>query len=125
MPGRAVCVKNCSADLQARIRLSPKSCDSLGATVKPGATRADNSAMQSILRIAAVLLAVTVVFDSGASTSSPWQRPAAAPAPADNHVTAARVELGRALFFDPRLSAKGSLSTSHERSERDRFRHAA
>ena len=66
--------------------------------------------MQSILRIAAAVLTLIIVFDTGASTSSPWQRPAAAPAPADNHVTAARVELGRALFFDPRLSAKGSLS---------------
>ena len=56
------------------------------------------------------MLAVIVVFDTGASTSSPWQRPAAAPAPADNHVTGARAELGRSLFFDPRLSAKGSLS---------------
>jgi cytochrome c peroxidase len=66
--------------------------------------------MQSLIRIAAAMLAVIAVSDTGASTSSPWQRPAAAPAPADNHVTAARVELGRALFFDPRLSAKGSLS---------------
>jgi cytochrome c peroxidase len=66
--------------------------------------------MQPILRIAAAMLTVTVVFNSGASASSPWQRPAAAPAPDDNRVTAARVELGRALFFDPRLSAKGSLS---------------
>jgi cytochrome c peroxidase len=69
--------------------------------------------MQTLLRVAAAALALVVVSDSGASPSSPpspWQRPAAAPAPADNHVTAARVELGRALFFDPRLSAKGALS---------------
>jgi cytochrome c peroxidase len=66
--------------------------------------------LQTILRIAATALAVIVVFDTAASTSTPWQRPAAAPAPADNHLTAARAELGRALFFDPRLSAKGSLS---------------
>ena len=66
--------------------------------------------LQTILRTAAAMLFVVVVFDTGASTSTPWQRPAAAPAPADNHVTEARVELGRALFFDPRLSAKGSLS---------------
>src|SRR5262245_20406171 len=66
--------------------------------------------MQTILRTAAAVLIIAIAFDTGASTSSPWQRPAAAPAPSDNHVTAARVELGRALFFDPRLSAKGSLS---------------
>src|SRR6186713_2264194 len=53
--------------------------------------------LQPFLRIAAAALAVIVVFDTGASTSVPssqWQRPAAAPAPADNHVTAARPELG-------------------------------
>lgn len=39
-----------------------------------------------------------------------WQRPHAAPVPADNEVTPVRIELGRTLFFDPRLSAKGMLS---------------
>src|SRR5688572_50796 len=63
-----------------------------------------------ILRTAAAALIVVVASDTGASTSTPWQRPAAAPAPADNQVTVARIELGRALFFDPRLSAKGSMS---------------
>jgi cytochrome c peroxidase len=43
-------------------------------------------------------------------TTDPWLRPAVAPAPADNAVTPARVELGRALFFDTRLSAKEALS---------------
>ena len=32
------------------------------------------------------------------------------PEPADNRSTAARVELGKALFFDPRLSGNGTLS---------------
>jgi cytochrome c peroxidase len=66
--------------------------------------------LRHILRTAAAALIVVVASDTGASTSTLWQRPAAAPAPADNHVTVARVELGRALFFDPRLSAKGSMS---------------
>ncbi|MCE1241809.1 cytochrome c peroxidase [Oryzomicrobium sp.] len=43
-----------------------------------------------------------------------WQElgpvPAVAPTPASNPGTPARVELGRRLFFDPRLSAKGELS---------------
>jgi cytochrome c peroxidase len=65
--------------------------------------------LQKILRTAAAM-AVFVVVDTGAATSSPWQRPAAVPAPADNQLTVARAELGRALFFDPRLSAKGSMS---------------
>ena len=45
-----------------------------------------------------------------AAQSDPWLRPAAAPAPADNVPTPARVELGRQLFFDPRLSRKGAMS---------------
>jgi hypothetical protein len=45
---------------------------------------------RDILRIAAAM-PVVAAFDAGASTSSPWQRPASAPAPADNRVTAARV----------------------------------
>lgn len=80
-------------------------------TVKRLASLADTTAMlQKILRTAAAMLVVIVVTDTGASTSSPWQRPAAAPAPDDNPLTVARAELGRALFFDPRLSAKGSMS---------------
>jgi cytochrome c peroxidase len=66
--------------------------------------------LQSILRTAAAILAIVAMFDTGASTSTQWQRPVVAPAPADNHFTVARAELGRALFFDPRLSAKGSMS---------------
>ena len=66
--------------------------------------------LQTILRTAAAVVATIVVFESGAFASSAWQRPAFAPAPADNHLTAARAELGRALFFDTRLSAKGSMS---------------
>src|ERR1044072_6484470 len=60
------------------------------------------------------LLAATTVFVFPAlatsnANSDIWQRPAV-PAPADNQPNAARVELGRALFFDPRLSAKGVMS---------------
>jgi cytochrome c peroxidase len=40
----------------------------------------------------------------------PWLRPETAPAPADNAMTPERVALGRALFFDTRLSAKEALS---------------
>jgi cytochrome c peroxidase len=36
--------------------------------------------------------------------------PDAAPAPADNPTTAAKVELGKMLYFDPRLSSTGSVS---------------
>ncbi len=40
-----------------------------------------------------------------------WEAlPEKAPAPADNPTTAAKVELGRSLFFDPRLSSTGTVS---------------
>jgi cytochrome c peroxidase len=93
------------------MRFSPKRSVASPGTVKPVPTGADKTSMlQSFLRTAAAMLFVSVVADTGASTSSPWRRPATAPAPADNHLTVARAELGRALFFDPRLSAKGSMS---------------
>lgn len=47
-----------------------------------------------------------------------YKRPAKIPAPADNSTTAERVALGKALFFDPRLSASGitSCGTCHNPS---------
>ncbi len=39
-----------------------------------------------------------------------WLLPAAAPAPANNKPTKARIDLGKMLFFDPRLSSDGNLS---------------
>jgi cytochrome c peroxidase len=40
-----------------------------------------------------------------------WQPlPDTAPAPADNPTTAAKVELGKMLYFDPRLSSTGTVS---------------
>src|SRR6476469_55828 len=39
-----------------------------------------------------------------------WLLPKAPPAPADNQPTPARVELGKALFFDPRLSSASNLA---------------
>lgn len=40
-----------------------------------------------------------------------WQAlPSAAPAPADNPTTPAKVRLGKMLFFDPRLSSTGTVS---------------
>jgi cytochrome c peroxidase len=43
-------------------------------------------------------------------TADPWLRPAAVPHPPDNAPNEARINLGRALFFDPRLSGSGFLS---------------
>ena len=39
-----------------------------------------------------------------------YVRPAVAPAPADNPLTPARAELGKSLFFDPRLSGSNWIS---------------
>ena len=47
-----------------------------------------------------------------AQGGDPYARPASVPTPADNKPTAARVELGKMLFFDPRLSSSGWISCS-------------
>jgi cytochrome c peroxidase len=39
-----------------------------------------------------------------------YKRPIAPPSPPDNPTTAAKVELGKMLFFDPRLSGQGTIS---------------
>ncbi|MCE3288446.1 MAG: putative di-heme cytochrome c peroxidase [Caulobacter sp.] len=39
-----------------------------------------------------------------------YRRPASIPAPADNPITQAKADLGKALFFDPRLSGSGAIS---------------
>jgi len=56
----------------------------------------------------AVLMAMAA---AGAWSQSQWQPlPEIAPAPADNPTTAAKVELGKMLYFDPRLSTTGTVS---------------
>jgi cytochrome c peroxidase len=45
-----------------------------------------------------------------AAESDPWLRPDFAPAPPENLLTPARVQLGQLLFFDPRLSRKSTMS---------------
>src|SRR5215213_2008197 len=59
-------------------------------------------------------VAAAAVFALGAASPGtapdPYLRPASAPAPADNKVTPERVELGKALFFDPRLSGSNWIS---------------
>jgi cytochrome c peroxidase len=66
-----------------------------------------------ILRICLPLMAVSlfILVDAAfAKESDPWLRPAVAPAPADNQPNLARIQLGELLFWDPRLSKKGSMS---------------
>jgi len=59
---------------------------------------------------------------AGAVEGYPWTLPAGFPAPAvpaDNPMSAARVELGRYLFYDTRLSGNGrqSCGTCHQQSK--------
>lgn len=59
----------------------------------------------------APILAACVIGSAGHASepTNVWQRPAV-PAPADNQPNAARIDLGRHLFFDPRLSGSGMIS---------------
>jgi cytochrome c peroxidase len=60
------------------------------------------------IRTLVTALAMTLV---AAAAQAQWQAlPDVAPAPADNPTTAAKVELGKMLYFDPRLSSTGSVS---------------
>jgi cytochrome c peroxidase len=61
--------------------------------------------------VPAVLLCCLMLCGAAvAATADPWLRPATAPAPAENLPNEARIKLGEFLFFDPRLSRKGSMS---------------
>ncbi len=51
-----------------------------------------------------------VTLEAGHASLQKWRLPATPPHPEDNEPTAARVELGKALFFDPRLSGDGNMS---------------
>lgn len=62
------------------------------------------------------LVTTLVGLGAWAAAQDAWLRPVQIPHPADNAPTAARVELGRALFFDPRLSGSNRMScaTCHD-----------
>jgi cytochrome c peroxidase len=64
--------------------------------------------MRSLLAIAALALAGAL---SITAAQAAWEAlPDKAPEPADNPTTAAKVELGKMLYFDPRFSSTGSVS---------------
>lgn len=59
----------------------------------------------------ALILSVFVNVANAAAAFTDWQAlPAKAPEPAANPSTPAKVELGKMLFFDPRLSSTGTVS---------------
>lgn len=71
--------------------------------------------------VIAALLGVSSVFYSPfgeAEETDPYLRPDIAPAPADNQLTPGRANLGKILFFDPRLSGSNwiSCATCHNPS---------
>ncbi|HEX6708355.1 MAG TPA: cytochrome c peroxidase [Albitalea sp.] len=46
------------------------------------------------------------------TADDPYRRPARIPAPADNPLTPERIQLGKMLFFDPRMSGSSNVSCS-------------
>ncbi|HEY6939889.1 cytochrome-c peroxidase [Dokdonella sp.] len=58
-----------------------------------------------------VALALIASLAPTGATAADWQAlPNQAPAPADNPTTPAKIELGKMLYFDPRLSSTGTVS---------------
>ncbi len=57
-----------------------------------------------------VIMAMLGANGSAMADKSDYLMPQAAPAPKDNQTTAERVQLGKVLFFDPRLSSSNWIS---------------
>lgn len=58
-----------------------------------------------------ILIGCVMLISPVGAMAAEWQAlPEKAPAPADNPTTPAKVDLGKMLFFDPRLSANGTVS---------------
>ncbi len=60
--------------------------------------------------VAGITLFCTLVFARAGNERVSFRLPDVVPAPADNKVTPERVELGKRLFFDPRLSGSNWIS---------------
>ena len=52
----------------------------------------------------------TITLEAGHASLQKWRLAATPPHPDDNEPTAARIDLGKRLFFDPRLSGDGNMS---------------
>ncbi len=64
-----------------------------------------------MLKIRSLITALTLAGVASVALASDWQTlPGTAPAPADNPTTTEKVELGRILYHDPRLSSTGTIS---------------
>jgi cytochrome c peroxidase len=61
------------------------------------------------MKTSALILTLSIVVAAG--SASAWDAlPKTAPAPADNPSSAAKIELGKMLYFDPRFSSTGTVS---------------
>ena len=72
----------------------------------------------------AALLASTTLFAQSSSEAYVWQRPAWVPkpiVPLDNPMSAAKVELGRYLFYDKRFSINGHMACATCHQQRHGF----
>ncbi len=56
------------------------------------------------------VVAALAALASGAAAAAPFERLPPVTYPADNPTAPAKVELGKMLFFDPRLSLDGTIS---------------
>lgn len=63
-----------------------------------------------LLAVSSHALANDYVYKAGHPSLQEWLLPEDAPTPKDNPLTPAKVELGKMLFFDPRLSGDGNMS---------------
>ena len=61
--------------------------------------------------LALLLLAAPFAGSADDDHRAAYRRPDGVPAPADNATTPDRVALGKMLFFDPRLSGSGAISS--------------
>jgi len=61
--------------------------------------------------VATLVASAALTNPAAAAPSAPWPPlPAEAPVPADNPMSPAKIELGKKLFFDPRVSVDGTVS---------------
>lgn len=67
----------------------------------------------SKFKFRALASAIAMIGLGSTALAAQWQAlPAKAPEPADNPTTAAKIELGKMLYHDPRLSSSGTVSCS-------------
>ncbi len=82
----------------------------LSSTAKP---RAPGSRHPAATRLALIVAGLLAILEASAAEDWAWDLPPGFPVPqvpAENPMTKAKVELGRRLFFDPRLSVTGAYA---------------